>query len=121
MQISPQRKTGANPKHVIFIAEININGEKAFMASNKRRTRANSKTDTIIKLYCSSLVFDSKRGAKSNIYPIKTPIHAIGNQNKAFVYAAQVNKRMQIETKLVDAKPRSFFSLKNVVNVGTKE
>lgn len=121
MQISPQRKTGANPKHVIFIAEIIINGEKAFMASNKRRTRANSKTDTIIKLYCLSLVFDSKRGAKSDIYPIKTPIHAIGNQNKAFVYAAQVNKRMQIEAKLVDAKPRSFFSLKNEVNVGTKE
>jgi hypothetical protein len=48
-------------------------------------------------------------------------MHAVGNQNKVLVYAAQVYKSRQIETKLVVVKTSSFFDLKKDVNVGINE
>ena len=55
------------------------------------------------------------------MYPIKIPIHAVGNQYNVFVYAAQVHKSRQIEIKLVAVKTSSFFDLKKDVNVGINE
>ena len=75
----------------------------------------------IINLGLLIFVLDNRIGRNNNVYPIKVPIHAVGNQNKVLVYAAQVYKRRQIETKLVAVKTSSFFDLKKDVNVGINE
>ena len=67
------------------------------------------------------LDLDNSTGRNNNVYPIKTPMHAVGNQNKVFVYAAQVYKSRQIEIKLVAVKTSSFLDLKKDVNVGINE
>ena len=75
----------------------------------------------IINLGLLIFVLDNRIGRNNNVYPIKVPIHAVGNQNKVLVYAAQVYKSRQIETKLVAVKTSSFFDLKKDVNVGINE
>ena len=91
------------------------------MLSSNKIVKRKINENEIINLNLLILVLESKIGRNSNIYPIKTPIQAIGNQNKVFVYAAQVNKSKQIEEKLVMVKISSFFDSKNDVKVGIKE
>ena len=67
------------------------------------------------------LDLDNSTGRNNNVYPIKVPMHAVGNQNKVLVYAAQVYKSRQIEIKLVAVKTSNFFDLKKDVNVGINE
>ena len=75
----------------------------------------------MINLKVLILVLDNSIGRNNNVYPSNIPIHAVGNQNKLFVYVAQVYKSRQIEIRLVAVKTSSFFDLKKDVNVGKKE
>ena len=59
-------------------------------------------------------------GTNNNSYPIKTPIQDVKNQDRSFVYTAQVNKSRQRDRQVVTLKTRSFFVLKKAVTVGMK-
>ena len=91
------------------------------MLYNSKIVKKNTRTKEMINLRILILVLDNSIGRNNNVYPINVPMHAVGNQNKVLVYAAQVYKSRQIETKLVAVKTSSFFDLKKDVNVGINE
>ena len=91
------------------------------MLCNREIVKANAATNEITNLTFLILVLDNSIGRNNKVYPIKIPIHAVGNQNKVLVYVAQVYKSKQIERKLVTVKTNSLFALKKDVNVGIKE
>ena len=66
-----------------------------------------------------SFVFASRMGRNINVYPIKTPIQAVKNQDMPSVYTAQVNKSRQIDRQVETEKTSSFFDSKKQLTVGT--
>ena len=91
------------------------------MLCSSKSVKRKVSTKERINLRLLILVFDNSMGRNNKVYPIKVPMHAVGNQNKVFVYAAQVYKSKQMEEKFVTVKTRSFFDLKNDVKVGINE
>ena len=75
----------------------------------------------ITNLKRDNFVLDSKMVPKINMYPIRVPMQARGNQYSPSVYAAQVYKSKQMEEKLVAVKASNFLDLKNDVKVGINE
>lgn len=104
-----------------FIAEVSIKGCHTYILCSSEIVSKNVSTNEMINLRILILVFDNNMGRNNKVYPINVPIHAVGNQNKVFVYTAQVYKSRQIENRLVAVKTSSFFDLKKDVNVGIKE
>ena len=103
------------------MAGVSINGCHICMLYSSESVKMNISTKEMINLKFLILVFDNSMGRNNKVYPIKIPLHAVGNQNKVFVYAAQVYKSKQMEEKLVTVKTSSFFVLKNDVKVGMNE
>lgn len=98
-----------------------MKGRHTFMLYSSEIVKKNVSTNEIINRRILIFDLDNSIGRNNKVYPVKTPIHAVGNQNKVFVYAAQVYKSRQIENRLVAVKTSSFFDLKNNVKVGMNE
>ena len=96
-QITVQMISGKNEYVVMSTAERRLNGCQKCILNSSKTVRRYIEAKEIINLNRETFVFERIIGKKITVYPIKTPIQAVKNQDSPLVYIAQVNKRRQID------------------------